>query len=152
MFIFFLFLKKIFFYTGLDFNNEIDFNKHINIFPYQYKFNGGGVGLGDVNNDGLVDIFLCGNLVSNKLYINKGNLRFEDITKNANLETTDKWSTGVNLIDINSDGWLDIYVTVSSVTDKKYATADPLNSRNLLFLNNQDDTFTESAKLLGLVE
>jgi len=78
--------------TGLDFNNKIDINNHINIYPYQYKFNGGGVGLGDFNNDGLIDIFLCGNLVNNRLYLNEGNFVFENITEKAGLETGGKWS------------------------------------------------------------
>jgi len=136
--------------TGLNFNNIVDITKHINIYPYQYKFNGGGVGLGDFDNDGLVDIFLCGNLVSNKLYVNKGNFAFEDITNKAGLETNGKWSSGVNVIDINSDGWLDIYVTVSSVSEQINTTSDPFNSKNLLYLNNQDGSFSESAEMLGL--
>jgi hypothetical protein len=102
---------------------------------------GGGVSVGDINNDGLDDIFFTGNLVSNKLYLNKGNMKFEDISKKAGIEGSSQWCTGSTLVDINNDGWLDIYVCVSAKYQPK---------GNLLFINNHDNTFTECAAKFGI--
>jgi hypothetical protein len=102
---------------------------------------GGGVSVGDINNDGLDDIFFTGNLVSNKLYINKGNMKFEDISKKAGIEGSSQWCTGCTMVDINNDGWLDIYVCVSAKYQPK---------GNLLFINNHDNTFTECAAKYGI--
>ena len=106
-------------------------------------YNGGGVGLGDINNDGLIDIYLTSNQNQNKLYLNKGNFIFEDITDDAAVGGTKAWSTGVTMVDINSDGFLDIYVCNSG--DIK---GD--NKQNELFINNGDLTFTESASKYNL--
>ncbi len=127
--------------SGINFTNKLIENDTLNytIFPYMYM--GGGVSTGDINNDGLDDIFFTGNLVSNKLYLNKGNLKFEDISVNAGITGNHQWFTGSTMADVNNDGWLDIYVCVSA----KYKPSD-----NLLFINNQDNTFTESAKAYGL--
>src|SRR5216110_1513179 len=105
--------------TAIDFVNTITENDSTNMFVNEYTYMGGGVGIGDFNNDGLQDVFFAGNQVSSKLYINKGNpadggtgIRFEDITKKAGVQTN-TWCTGVSIVDINNDGWRDIYVSVS---------------------------------------
>ena len=113
-------------------------------------YNGGGVGIGDFNNDGLQDIYFTGNLVSNKLYLNKGNFKFEDVTDVANVGGEGKWARGVAVIDINNDGWLDIYV---SETLKK----NPQQRTNLLYINQGTDKngiphFKEMAKEYGLAD
>ena len=127
--------------SGVRFLNELIENDTLNytIFPYMYM--GGGVSVGDINNDDLPDIFFTGNLVSNKLYLNKGNMQFEDISESAGIEGIHQWHTGSTMADVNNDGWLDIYVCVSA----KYKPTD-----NLLFINNKDNTFTESAASYGI--
>mgnify|MGYP000551360009 CR=1 FL=1 len=112
-----------------------------NYFTYPYMYLGGGVAAGDFNNDGLEDLFFTGNMVPNKLYINKGNLEFEDISKTAGIEGDQRWYSGVTLIDINKDGYLDIYCSVAGENE-------PQN--NVLYLNNQDNTFKEVAKDYGI--
>src|SRR5674476_935213 len=92
--------------TGIDFKNTITEDDSTNMFVNEYTYMGGGVGVGDFNNDGLPDVFFAGNQVSSKLYINKGNMHFEDITQKAGV-LTNTWCTGVSVIDINNDGWLD---------------------------------------------
>ncbi|MEO6838907.1 MAG: VCBS repeat-containing protein, partial [Ginsengibacter sp.] len=130
--------------TGIDFKNTIVENDSTNMFVNEYTYMGGGVGIGDFNNDGLEDIFFAGNQVSSRLYINKGNFHFEDITKNAGV-STNEWCTGVSVIDINNDGWPDIYVCVSGrVPGSK--------RRNLLFINQHDLTFKEEAAEYGLAD
>ncbi|MCA6446112.1 MAG: VCBS repeat-containing protein, partial [Chitinophagaceae bacterium] len=103
--------------TGIDFNNQIVETADLNILNYEYLYNGGGVGIGDFNNDGLPDIYLTGNLVSNKLYLNKGNLKFEDVTAIADVGGKGKWCKGVSVVDINNDGWQDIYVCAAILPD-----------------------------------
>ncbi len=129
--------------TGIDFSNDIHDTKELNIFNYHNFYNGGGVAIGDINNDGLADIFFTANMGSNKLYLNKGNFQFDDITKNAGLDETEKWSTGVVMVDIDNDGWLDIYVCNAGYINQK-----PPESR--LYINNHDLSFKESAADYGL--
>ncbi len=132
-------------YTGLDFENTLTHTNEFNIYKYRNFYNGGGVGLGDVNNDGLLDIYLIANLLPNRLYLNKGNFQFEDVSDKAGIEGVRAWSTGVSMVDINADDWLDIYVCNSG--DVK---GD--NKHNELFINNGDGTFTEKAKEMGLAD
>ena len=129
--------------SGIDFENNLFFKQDFNIFTYRNYYNGGGVGLGDINNDGLLDIYFTSNLNQNKLYLNKGNFKFEDITETAKVGGTKSWSTGVSIVDINSDGFLDIYVSNSGDIRGD-------NKQNELFINNGDLTFTEKAKDFGL--
>jgi len=135
-------------YSGINFNNKIVETDSINPIDVTNIYNGGGVGIGDFNNDGLPDIYFTGNMVSNKLYLNKGKLKFEDITEEAKVNGEGKWCKGISVIDINNDGWLDMYVCVSM--DK-----DPEKRRNLLYVNqglnkNGIPVFKEMAKEYGL--
>lgn len=117
-----------------------------NIFNYRNFYNGGGVAIGDVNNDGLPDLYFTANMGSNKLYLNKGNLQFEDITDKAGVAFPNKWSTGVAMVDVNSDGWLDLYVCNAGAQKSK------IGQGNALFINNKNLTFTESAATYGLAD
>jgi hypothetical protein len=99
--------------SGINFTNVLRYTEELNPYTFKNFYNGGGVAIGDINNDGLADIFFAGNMVSNKLYINQGDLEFRDITKSANLESDGTWSTGVSLVDINADGYLDLYLCKS---------------------------------------
>ncbi|MFK8039239.1 MAG: VCBS repeat-containing protein [Crocinitomicaceae bacterium] len=131
--------------TGIDFKNTVEETEAFNLFNFEYIYNGGGVAIGDINNDGLDDIYFSGNQVSDKLYLNKGNLQFEDITENAiGKYATEGWHTGVNMVDINSDGFVDIYVARSGKNP-----SDPLQA-NLLFINNKDNTFSEKSAEYGV--
>lgn len=127
--------------TGIDFSNNLTENDSLNYFTYTYIYLGGGVATGDINNDGLVDIFFTGNQVSNKLYLNKGNLKFEDITKKAGVGGDSRWYTGVAMADVNGDGFLDIYCSVGGKFGPK---------NNELYINNGNGTFTEKAKEYGI--
>lgn len=129
--------------TGVQFRNDIKENKEFNYLRYSYMYNGGGVAVGDINNDGLTDLYLTANQGSNKLFLNKGDFAFEDITKKAGVAGDTGWSTGVSMIDINADGWLDIYVCKSGLMPEE-------ERRNQLYINNGDNTFTESAAEWGL--
>jgi enediyne biosynthesis protein E4 len=129
--------------TGIDFNNRITDTDTLNILDYLYYYNGGGVAIADFNKDGLPDIYFVSNQGSNKLYLNKGNFRFEDITAHAGVEGKGNWKTGVTIVDINGDGLPDIYV--SEVGNYKN-----FHGRNELFINNGDLTFTEQAHAYGL--
>lgn len=127
--------------SGIDFANSVQETDELNIVEYLYAYNGGGVAIGDVNNDGLSDIYFTANQLPNKLYINKGNFVFEDITDSAGVAAfsgPQSWTNGVSLVDINADGFLDIYISVIG----KYKH---LHGRNQLFINNKDLTFTEAA-------
>ncbi len=131
--------------TGIDFENTLDFNREFNIYTYRNFYNGGGVALGDINNDGLVDIFMSANMKPDKLYLNKGNWKFEDISEKAGVTGQKGWSTGVSMADVNGDGWLDIYVCNSG--DLKGDSRE-----NELYINNGDLTFTEKAKTYGIAD
>jgi hypothetical protein len=131
--------------TGIRFVNEVKNGVDMNIFKYRNFYNGGGVAIGDINNDGLADIFFTSNLGDNKLYLNKGNLKFEDISKKAGIDLPKSWSTGVNLIDINGDGLLDIYVSNAG---------NNINSirKSQLYINNGNLTFTDKAAQYNLAD
>ena len=96
--------------TGIDFTNQLLESDSFNIIEYLYYYNGGGVAAGDVNNDGLTDLYFTGNETSNRLYLNTGNFRFRDVTETTGVGSTTEWSNGVSMVDVNADGWLDIYV------------------------------------------
>ncbi|MFP2995744.1 VCBS repeat-containing protein [Spongiivirga sp. MCCC 1A20706] len=129
--------------TGISFANNLSYDNDFNVYKYRNFYNGGGVALGDINNDGLIDIYFTANQLSNKLYLNKGNFQFEDISDKSGTIGSKAWSTGVSMVDINADGLLDIYVCNSG--DVK---GD--NKQNELFINNGDLTFTEMASKYGL--
>src|SRR6266496_3222312 len=132
--------------TGVTFANTITTNDSLNVQTDEYVYNGAGVGIGDIDNDGLPDIFLAGNMVSSRLYLNKGDMRFEDITRSAGV-TTKRWATGATMVDINNDEYLDIYVSVSGPPWSK-----PEERANLLFINNGDHSFTEAAAKYGIAD
>lgn len=127
--------------TGIDFNNILTENDSLNYFTYGYIYMGGGVSAGDINNDGLIDLYFTGNMVPNKLYLNKGNMKFEDISIKAGVAGDDRWYTGVTMADVNGDGYLDIYCSVGG----KFKT-----KKNVLYINNGDETFTERAEEYGI--
>lgn len=129
--------------SGITFNNVLTETDSINITSYQYLYNGAGVATGDINNDGLADIFFSANTSTCRLFRNDGNFRFTDITESAGVNTTG-WCQGVTMADVNNDGYLDIYVCRSSQFEP------PENRRNLLFINNGNGSFTEKAKSFGL--
>ncbi len=131
--------------SGMDFMNEVINQKDFNIFKYRNFYNGGGVAIGDINNDGLPDIYLTANMGSNKLFLNKGDFKFEDITEKAGVAGNKPWSTGVNMVDINSDGLLDIYVSNAGNMQGN-------NHDNDLYINNGDLTYTESAEAYNLAK
>jgi len=129
--------------SGINFQNKVEDDSLENSFLFRNFYNGGGVGIGDINNDGLPDIFLTSNAGANKLYLNKGNFKFEDISDKAGITKDDKWNTGVVFADVNGDGFLDIYVCSSGHMGSG-------NRKNKLYINNHNLTFTESAAQYGL--
>jgi enediyne biosynthesis protein E4 len=130
--------------TGITFRNLLkEDNPEFNIVLYPYFYNGGGVAIGDINNDSLPDIFFTGNMVKNRLFLNEGDFEFQDITVPSKTAEKEGWCTGTTMVDINEDGWLDIYICRSGLSNVQYR-------RNLLFINNHDLTFTESAATYGL--
>lgn len=137
--------------AGIDFINQLDYTEDFNVYTYRNFYNGAGLGLGDFNNDGLVDIYFAGNQADNKLYLNQGEFEFVDITEHAGVACSQVWSTGISLADVNGDGWLDIYVCKSGDTTGS-------NRHNELFINqgNPDDagriTFVEAAKEYGIAD
>ncbi|REE83322.1 VCBS repeat protein [Lutibacter oceani] len=130
--------------TGINFENNLEYTEELNPYTYRNFYNGGGVVIGDINNDNLLDIYFTGNLVNNKLYLNKGNWEFEDITENAGVACDNVWSSGATFVDINHDGLLDIYVCKAGPPSKKN------NRHNELFINNGDLTFSEQSRKYGL--
>jgi enediyne biosynthesis protein E4 len=129
--------------TGIHFVNEVKDQELNNSFLFRNFYNGGGVGVGDINKDGLADVMLTSNMGENKLYLNKGNWQFEDITAKSGMKQDSMWSTGIMMVDINNDGWLDMYVCNSGNMTNG-------NRRNKLYINNKDLSFTESAAQYGL--
>lgn len=129
--------------SGILFRNDISNSKDFNIFSYRNYYNGGGVAIGDINNDGLADVFFTANMGANKLYLNKGEFHFDDISEKAGFHNKKDWSTGVVMIDINHDGWLDIYVCNAGYVDKQVP-------ENKLYINNHNLTFTDSTAAYGL--
>lgn len=132
--------------TGVTFANTIVETDSLNFQTDAYIYNGAGVAVGDIDNDGLPDIFFTGNMVSSRLYLNKGGMGFEDITERAGVKT-DRWATGATMVDINNDRYLDIYVSVSG---PPWTKAE--QRANLLFVNNGDGTFTEAAAKYGIAD
>ncbi|MEP6730886.1 MAG: VCBS repeat-containing protein [bacterium] len=128
--------------TGVTFVNKVPEDTAFNILNYLYYYNGGGVAVGDINGDGLPDLYFTSNLGPNRLYLNKGNYKFEDITDKAGVGGVDGWTTGVTMADVNGDGRLDIYVSGVSYLTK--------HGHNILFINNGDGTFTDKTKEYGL--
>jgi len=137
--------------SGITFNNEIIENDRMNIINYEYLYNGGGVGIGDFNNDSLPDIYFTGSVSPNKLYINKGGMRFEDVTAKAGVSVNNRWSNGVSIVDINNDGLLDIYVSCATLMPASFR-------KNLLYINQGADkatgipAFKEMAEAYGLAD
>ena len=131
--------------TGIDFLNKVEDGKDFNVLTYRNFYNGGGVGIGDINNDGLDDVFFTANMESNQLYLNQGNLKFKNISETAGIAGKRGWSTGVSMVDVNNDGFLDIYVSNSG----DIAGDDRTNE---LYINNGDLTFTEQAKKYNLAD
>lgn len=129
--------------TNIHFSNDLSFSQDFNIYRYRNFYNGGGVGVGDFNNDGLPDLYFTSNMHNNKLYLNDGNLQFTDITARAGVAGQKAWSTGVSVADVNGDGYMDIYVSNSGIVEGD-------DKRNELFINNGDSTFTERAAEFGL--
>ena len=130
---------------GMSFSNDLGFTNDFNVYKYRNYYNGGGVSIGDINNDGLADVYLTANQLPNKLFLNLGNFQFKDITIPAGVAGEKAWATGVTMVDINADGFLDIYVCNSG--DVK---GD--NKQSELFINNGDLTFTEKAAAYGLAD
>lgn len=131
--------------TGINFQNTFFEDGPLNVANYIYFYNGGGVSIGDINNDGLQDIFFTGNMVRNRLFLNKGNFKFEDITQQSGVAEKQGWCTGATMVDINNDGRLDLYICRS-------ADARPQQRKNLLFINNGNLTFSEKAEEYGLAD
>ena len=128
--------------TGITFANTVPEDSAVNIVNYLYYYNGGGVAAGDIDGDGLVDLYFTSNLGANRLYRNLGNFRFEDITARAGVADSVGWKSGVTMADVNGDGRLDIYVSGVNYL--------AMNGRNVLYINNGDGTFTDRAEEYGL--
>lgn len=134
--------------TGVDFNNYIDEDEENNVLRYGYFYNGGGLAAADFNNDGLIDLYFTGNMVANKLYLNRGDMEFEDVSEKSGTGLNEGWKTGVSVVDINDDGWVDIFVSRAGAQDPRLRT-------KVLYINNGKTadgipTFTEKAAEYGL--
>lgn len=129
--------------SNIQFKNLLRESEDFNVLTFGYFYNGGGVAVGDINNDGLDDVYFTGNMMASHLYLNQGDLEFKEIAEEAGVRAEGLWNTGVTMVDINADGWLDIYVCRS-------AAALGIRRKNQLFINNKDLTFTESAAIYGL--
>jgi enediyne biosynthesis protein E4 len=129
--------------TNLQFANILQENQNFHFKNYAYIYNGAGIAIGDINNDGLQDIFMGGNLVTGRLFLNLGNFKFQDITVQSGLDNNTGFRTGVNMVDINGDGFLDIYICAAGLYEDSYR-------KNLLYINNGNSTFTEKAAEYGL--
>ena len=132
--------------TGITFNNAITESETINHIYYNQIYSGSGVAIGDLNNDGLPDIYFGGNQVKDKLYLNKGGLKFQDISETSKISRSSGWTWGVTMADVNADGYLDIYVC------RNGESMNPTDRKNQLFINNKDLTFTESGIKYGLAD
>ena len=133
-------------HTGINFNNSITESETVNHIYYNQIYSGSGVAIGDLNNDGYPDIYFGGNQVGDKLYVNKGDLNFEDISKKSKISQSPGWTWGITMADVNSDGYLDIYVC------RNGESMNPNDRKNKLFINNKDLTFTESASEYGIAD
>jgi enediyne biosynthesis protein E4 len=131
--------------SGISFSNQIKEDLSVNFFNYDAVYQGAGVAVGDINNDGLQDIFFAGNMEQDKLYLNKGDFKFEDITQKAKIQKAKEWSTGVYMVDVNGDGWLDIYIC-------RFLFDDWTLRKNKLYINNKDLTFTENGEKYGIAD
>lgn len=132
--------------SGIEFSNDIKDSEQANIFKYRNLYNGGGVAIGDINNDGLADVFMTSNQGANKLFLNKGNFKFDDISSTAGFGPKDQWSTGVVMVDVNGDGWLDIYVCNAGNMQ------DESKRANQLFINDKKNHFVDKAAEFGLAD
>lgn len=133
--------------SQITFSNLINENLNTdeNLFNYDYFYNGAGVGVEDLNNDGLLDIVFTGNQVDNELYLNQGNFKFKNITSTSNLNKNKNWANGITFVDINEDGWKDIYISQGGPNDK-------LNRKNVLLINQKNNTFVDEADKYGLAD
>ena len=129
--------------TGIDFRNPLQETEQFNVLNYGYLYNGGGVAIGDINDDGLSDIYFTGNMVGSRLYLNQGNFKFKEIAEQAGVFASGLWNTGTTMADVNGDGFMDIYVCRSAAKDSN-------KRKNLLFINNGDLTFTEKGEEYGV--
>ena len=129
--------------SGIYFSNDLTDTNELNIVEYLYYYNGGGVAVGDINNDGLDDICFTANQLPDRLYLNLGDMQFIDITESSGIVMDESWSTGVTMADVNNDGFLDIYIS-------KLGNLRNFITHNQLYINNGDNTFTESSALYGL--
>ena len=131
------------YYTGIKFKNPLQYTETFNVLTYGNFYYGGGVAIGDINNDGLSDIYFTGNMVGSRLYLNQGNFKFKEIAQQAGVFAEGLWNTGTTMADVNGDGLVDIYVCRSAATD-------PEKRKNQLFINNGDLTFTEMGSKFGV--
>lgn len=132
--------------TSISFVNRVEESVDLNIVTFESIFNGTGVAIGDITNNGYNDVFLASNMGKSRLYRNEGNFQFTDITDQSGINTEGKWANGVTLVDINNNGLLDIYISFGG------PYADPLRRANELYINNGNGTFTESAHDFGIAE